>query len=79
MSGRQPLQLRHAVHGAVQQHQEAQAVEPQVGLFRIDHHPVEEGVDRLAQRGQGPQRSGVVAFVDFLLEREEKAALKLAV
>jgi hypothetical protein len=30
----------------VQRGQQAQAVQAQVGLFRIDHHAVEEGVDR---------------------------------
>jgi hypothetical protein len=45
----------------VQRGQQAQPVQAQVGLLGIDHHAVEEGVDRLAQRGQRLQRAGVVA------------------
>ena len=46
----------------------------QVGLFGIDHHAVEEGVDRRAQRGQRLQRGGVVAGLELRVGLRHDAA-----
>src|SRR3569832_225015 len=48
-SGGEPREVGHSVHGLVQRHEQAQAVQAQVRLLRIDHHLVEEGVHRVAQ------------------------------
>ena len=36
----------------------------QSGVLGIDHHAVEEGIDRRLQRGQGLERAGVVVLLE---------------
>src|SRR6218665_2052806 len=62
MSGGQAGQVSHAVHGIVQALEQAQAVGAQRGVFGIDHHTVEESIDRRLEHGQLAQRSGVFAI-----------------
>src|SRR5512139_3468443 len=58
---RQPRQVRNPVHGPVQLAQERQPVGFQGRIVGVDHHVIEEGVDRCLEGGKRLQRSGVIA------------------
>src|SRR6478609_4173257 len=70
----QARQVGHAVHGAVQGGEQAQAVGAQLRVLGVDHHVVEEPVDRRTQRGQRLQRGGVVAGTELLARARRDVA-----
>mmetsp|Transcript_53307 Transcript_53307/g.125306 ORF Transcript_53307/g.125306 Transcript_53307/m.125306 type:complete len:392 (+) Transcript_53307:3874-5049(+) len=63
-SARQLGQVGDPVHRRMQPAEQCQPVGPQRRVFGIDHHAVEEGVDRGLERGQGLQRCGVVVLLE---------------
>ena len=61
MSGREPRDVRHAVHEAAEAREERQAIHAHFLVVGVHHHLVEEGVHIGAQAGELLQRRTEVA------------------
>ena len=51
----------------MQRAEQGQTVRTQRGIFRVDHHVIEERIDRFAQRRERGERARVVAFRELRL------------